>query len=193
MSKNASDGRQRVIEAAASMLAMHGLQGISIREVTKFAKAPLGSTYHNFPDGKFQIVAEAIDWAGQQTLARLRACLAQDPQNGLQTFLLQWRQRLLDSGFRFGCPVVAAAIEASQEPEAEQVTAAVSQAFTAWQRLLAEHLLTLGHGATAAQTLALSIIASIEGAVALCRGHQNIQAFDAIVECIPLLVGRKVA
>ena len=58
MSKNSAEGRQRVIETAASILSTRGLKGVSIREVAK-ADAPLGSTYHHFPEGKVQIITEA--------------------------------------------------------------------------------------------------------------------------------------
>lgn len=189
MSKSALKGRQRVIEAAAAMLALHGLRGISIREVIKFANAPLGSTYHNFPGGKHQIVTEAILWAGEQASVQLQTCLEKDSKNGITVFLCQWRERLNQSHFRAGCPIVAAAIEAPQEEEGEQVKAAVSQVFSHWQRLIANHLIAQGHSASSAQTSALGIIASIEGAVVLCRAHQSIYPLDAILECIPRLMG----
>ncbi|UTM58179.1 hypothetical protein L4174_004875 [Photobacterium sp. CCB-ST2H9] len=83
---------------------------------------------------------------------------------------------------------VAAAIEAPQEEEGEQVKAAVSHVFSHWQSLIANHLIAHGHSASSAQTSALSIIASIEGAVVLCRAHQSIYPLDAILECLPKMV-----
>ncbi len=111
MSKSSAEGRQRVIETAASILSTRGLKGVSIREVAKLANAPLGSTYHHFPDGKVQIITEAIEWAGEKAAERLKGCLDKDNRNGLQTFLHQWRERLHRSNFQQGCPIVAAAIE----------------------------------------------------------------------------------
>ncbi|XAW90620.1 hypothetical protein ABDK09_14775 [Vibrio sp. CDRSL-10 TSBA] len=115
MATDAQKGRQRVIEAAATMLSLHGLRAISIREVVKFAQAPLGSTYHNFPQGKYQIVTEAILWAGDQASTQLKSSLTLDRDNGLTLFVSRWRERLSQSEFRAGCPIVAAAIEAPQE------------------------------------------------------------------------------
>ncbi|GHX44012.1 TPA: TetR/AcrR family transcriptional regulator [Vibrio cholerae] len=192
MAKNSLKSRQQVIEAAATMLALHGLRGISIREVVKFANAPLGSTYHNFPEGKHQIVTEAIFWAGEKAAAQLQACLEVDNKNGISLFLSQWRERLRNSDFRVGCPIVAAAIEAPQEPEGDKIKTAVSKVFSRWQSLIADHLISQGHSVSSAQTRALGIIASIEGAVVLCRAHQNIQPLDAILECVPKLMERTV-
>jgi AcrR family transcriptional regulator len=188
MSTSSNEGRQRVIEAAATMLALHGLRGISIREVIKFSGTPLGSTYHNFPGGKHQIVTEAILWAGAQASAQLRACLDKDEKNGMIFFLTQWRERLTNSKFRHGCPIVAAAIEAPQEDEAEKIKVAVSQVFGDWQQIIANHLTKQGHSSASAQTIALSIIASLEGAVVMCRGYQNILPFDAVLKCIPKMM-----
>ncbi|WP_165313997.1 TetR/AcrR family transcriptional regulator [Vibrio ziniensis] len=188
MAKDTLNGRQKVIEAAATMLALQGLRGISIREVTKFANAPLGSTYHNFPGGKYQIVTEAIIWAGDQAAQQLQTCLEMDKVQGINLFLSHWRTRLTKSQFRAGCPIVAAAIEAPQEEGAESVKEAVSQVFAKWQMLIANHLESLGHSSITAKTLALGIIASVEGAVVLCRGHQNTLALDAVLECVTKLV-----
>ena len=59
VSPRPSDAPQRVMDAAAQMLARVGLNATSIREVTKLAEAPLGSTYHHFPGGKQELLARA--------------------------------------------------------------------------------------------------------------------------------------
>ena len=147
MTKTAIDARDRVIKAAAKMLAQHGLKGISIREVVKFAKAPLGSTYHHFPGGKQQIVAEAVRWAGERSSMQLKACLEKDAQKGVRNFLNQWREQLLTSDYKQGCPIVAAAIEHDDEQgdmNNNPVKEAVSSVFQDWQQLLSDHLQKLG-------------------------------------------------
>ena len=60
MSPRQSDSRQRMLIAAAEMLARHGLNATSIREMAKRAEAPVGSTYHHFPGGKQQVLVEAV-------------------------------------------------------------------------------------------------------------------------------------
>ena len=190
MSKASSVGRQRVIETAAMMLATRGLRGISIREVAKAAQAPLGSTYHHFPEGKSQIVIEAIEWAGERAASELKACLSTNNENGVRVFLENWRNRLSKYSFQQGCPIVAAAIENSDDDE-QNIKRAVSDAFSKWQDILCDYLLEQGHNEHYAHSLSLTIISSIEGAVVLCRGYQNLQPFDAIIATIPTLIARK--
>ena len=60
MSENAAESRQRLVAGAADMMRRRGLNATSVRELAKHAQAPLGSTYHYFPGGKYQLAAEAV-------------------------------------------------------------------------------------------------------------------------------------
>ena len=65
MTRRQDDPRQRLISTAADLLRRRGLSSTSIRELSKCAKAPLGSTYHYFPGGKPQLIGEAVTQTGQ--------------------------------------------------------------------------------------------------------------------------------
>lgn len=104
MSPRPTDAPQRVIAAAADMLARVGLNATSIREVTKAADAPLGSTYHHFPGGKQELLARATTQAGDKVDALLAELLQDGAEPGLQQFLQMWRARLLRTQFAAGCP-----------------------------------------------------------------------------------------
>ncbi|EMR5821762.1 TetR/AcrR family transcriptional regulator, partial [Acinetobacter baumannii] len=71
------DPRQRLILSALDLLRTQGLAATSVREVAKHAQAPLGSTYHYFPDGKSQIVKEALIFSGNTALEQLDKVLNQ--------------------------------------------------------------------------------------------------------------------
>ena len=119
VSPRPSDAPQRVIDAAAQMLARVGLNATSIREVTKLAEAPLGSTYHHFPGGK-RVAGARHPMAGDKVEALLMELLEGGAVQGLQQFLAMWRERLLRSDFRAGCPVLAAAVEEPVEATPSQ-------------------------------------------------------------------------
>ncbi len=55
MAKTSTPSRERIVAGAADMISRRGLSATSIREMAKHAKAPLGSTYHYFPEGKQQL------------------------------------------------------------------------------------------------------------------------------------------
>ncbi|HIE5355451.1 TPA: TetR/AcrR family transcriptional regulator [Stenotrophomonas maltophilia] len=180
MSPRTSDAPQRVIDAAAQMLARVGLNATSIREVTKLADAPLGSTYHHFPGGKQELLARATLMAGDKVEALLVELLKGGAVEGLQRFLAMWRERLLRSGFRAGCPVLAAAVEEPMDAMPSQPRAAAAEVFVRWHDHLATALVAEGHAPAAAGELANLVIASVEGAVAMCRALQDIAPFDQV-------------
>ncbi|AWH17992.1 TetR family transcriptional regulator [Stenotrophomonas sp. ZAC14D2_NAIMI4_7] len=180
MSPRASDAPQRVIDAAAQMLARVGLNATSIREVTKLADAPLGSTYHHFPGGKQELLAKATTLAGDKVEALLLELLRDGAVPGLERFLAMWRERLLRSQFRAGCPVLAAAVEEPVEAVASQPRAAAAEVFARWQGHLAQALISDGHAPEQAAGLASLVIASVEGAVAMSRALQDIAPFDQV-------------
>jgi AcrR family transcriptional regulator len=174
--------------AAAEMLARHGLNATSIREMAKRADAPLGSTYHHFPGGKRQVVVEAVKFAGAQVSAGLDAHLQAGALEGLCGFLAMWRDLLVRSDFRLGCPVMAAAVEEPVDDMAEEALAAAAQVFGDWEDKLVFSLEAQGHDHESAARLATLIIASAEGAVVMCRARRSIAAFDTVAEQIKWLV-----
>jgi AcrR family transcriptional regulator len=180
--------RQRVVAAAADMLARHGMNATSIREMAKRAGAPLGSTYHHFPGGKQQVVAEAVRMAGAHVSAILDRCMEQGAAAGLRAFLATWRNILVQSDFRAGCPVMAAAAEEPVDDSAEAALDAAAQVFGDWHRRLAAFLEAGGRSAASASGLATLIIAGVEGAIVLCRARRNIVPFDEVAEQLVGLV-----
>lgn len=182
------DAPQRVIAAAAHMLARVGLNATSIREVTKAAEAPLGSTYHHFPGGKQELLARATTAAGDKVDTLLATLLQDGAAAGLQQFLELWRARLLRTRFAAGCPVLAAAVEEPVDAVSSQARGAAATVFAQWERRLGDALIAAGHAPAQAAAQATLIIASVEGAVAMCRAMQDIGPFDRVAAQLQALV-----
>ena len=188
MSPRRSDSRQRLVTAAADMLAQHGLNATSIREMARRADAPLGSTYHYFPGGKHQMVVEAVQLAGARVSAALDHHLQSGFSTGLRGFLDDWRDILMQTDFRIGCPVMAAAVEEPVDDVADDVLEVAAETFDTWEQRLVRALLEEGHERASAQGMATLIVASIEGAIVLCRARRDISPFDAVAGQLHLSV-----
>lgn len=65
VTKPSPAARERIVAGAADMISRRGLNATSIRETAKHARAPLGSTYHYFPEGKQQLATEAVRYTGE--------------------------------------------------------------------------------------------------------------------------------
>ncbi|WP_326787812.1 TetR/AcrR family transcriptional regulator [Streptomyces sp. NBC_00151] len=188
MTKPSPQARDRVVAGAADMISRRGLNATSVRELAKHAKAPLGSTYHYFPDGKEQLATEAVRYAGETVARMLREELQAGPVAGLQAFLALWRDIVVASDFRAGCPVLAVSIEEPQADEVPAILAAAAEAFDGWETLLAESLRRHGADPERATQLATLIVASVEGAIVMCRAKRSAQPLNHVAEQLQALV-----
>lgn len=180
MARTNPEARLRLVTTAADMLRRRGLNATSIRELAKAANAPLGSTYHYFPGGKQQVVSEALQYAGDKVTGMLGKALEQGPREGLNTFLGYWRGVIKSTDFRAGCPVIAVAMEDAADEEAKAAQAVAATIFERWEALLKQSLMDHGVAELQAEELATMIVASAEGALALCRAKKDIQPFDQV-------------
>ncbi len=168
-----------MVAGAAEMISRRGLNATSVRELAKHTQAPLGSTYHYFPGGKYDLATEAVRWADDLTVGVLARELAAGPQAGLSAFLAMWRKIVIDSDFHAGCPVLAVSVEDLPE-EHHAPRGAAATAFRRWTSMLADSLRDAGAAEQDAQQVATLIVASVEGTVAMCRAQQSIAPLDLV-------------
>lgn len=180
MPSNDTSARDRLVLAAADMLRRRGLHATSIRDVAKHAHAPLGSTYHYFPDGKSQMISEAVAMATGYISEQLRKALERGVVEGVRQFFSVWRDIVAASDYQAGCPVLAIAVEATDSETDRKALEAANAAFTEWRLLLAEAISEHGVGPTEATQTADFVIAACEGAIALSRASRSVQAIDNV-------------
>ncbi|SFN33466.1 MULTISPECIES: TetR/AcrR family transcriptional regulator [Streptomyces] len=193
MAQEGTPSRERIVAGAADLISRRGLNAASIRNLAKHARAPLGSTYHYFPEGKGQLATEAVRHADAAIARRLGKALDAGPVAGVRAFLALWRGVVLDSEFRAGCPVLAVSVE---EPPADEIPSALiaaAEAFDGWERLLADALRDHGVDPERASGLAALVVASVEGAIAMCRAKRGIQPLDQVAEQLEALIAGAVA
>jgi AcrR family transcriptional regulator len=161
-----------------------------MREIVAEAQAPRGSLQHYFPDGKEQLVAEAMLMMGgvvaRRVPRRLAALDEPRPSKLLDAMFEDWRRDLTNEDFAAGCPLVGAA--ANSAATSDRLRRAIADAFEDWQRPLSEALTTLGIPAGRAPNLAMVVVAALEGAIVLARIRRDLVPFDKVVEELgPLL------
>ncbi len=170
------NARQKMVESAAVLLAMRGLDGTSFNDVLTRSGAPRGSIYHHFPEGKDQLVDAAIGLAGERALRILDAVDGRPPREVTTFFLDVWRAVLDRSGLRAGCAVLAVTV-ATDSDELLDHTAAI---FRAWRARLAELYIVGGVASDAAARLAATVVAATEGAVVVSRAERSMDAFELV-------------
>lgn len=155
--------RDRLINSAIALLQRKGVAGTGISELLAHSGIARRSVYLNFPGGKAELVASAARTAGRTTSDMIRRLLVEaDAVTAVEAFIAVWKEALIGSEFRAGCPIVAAALGRSEAPDAADVAGAV---FADWERLLADRLEEADVAPATAQQLATTTIAAVEGAV----------------------------
>ncbi|MGX5181508.1 TetR/AcrR family transcriptional regulator [Streptomyces avermitilis] len=188
MARSNAPSRERIVAGAADLISRRGLNATSIRELAKHAKAPLGSTYHFFPEGKQQLATEAVRYAGEAVARILRKELAAGPVAGLRAFLALWRGIVVESDFRAGCSVLAVSVEEPPADEIPPALVAAAEAFEEWEHLLAQALRAHGADSDQAPGLAALIVASVEGAIAMCRAKRSMDPLDQVAQQLEVLI-----
>lgn len=173
-----AESREKMVRTAALLLAKRGLQGASFSEVLAASGAPRGSIYHHFPDGKDQLVAEALDLAQSRALGELARHRGESAPEVARAFVQLWRDVLVASGFHAGCAVVAVTVAADAEPLVTKAAAV----FREWQEALSDLLTAGGVAPARSSSLAALLIAASEGAVIVARAEGSIDRFDAVAE-----------
>ncbi|MGX9901183.1 TetR/AcrR family transcriptional regulator [Arthrobacter sp. SA17] len=179
-----TDLRTKMVAGAADLMSRRGLPAASMRDLARHSGTPLGSTYHYFPGGKRQLALEAVRFTDDQVMFRLGRSLEQGPAAGVREFLAVWRQILIDSNFDAGCPVLSVAVTEPRAGEAAEAVAAARDAFGHWCGLLSASLREHGAPTDTAEALALLIVTSVEGSVAMCRAEGSPRALDVVARAV---------
>jgi AcrR family transcriptional regulator len=169
-----------MVASAAVLIRERGAQSTAIADVLAASGAPRGSAYHYFPGGRTQLLCEAVDFAADFVAAKLL-------ETGSATELLDrlvshYRDHLIATDHRAGCPVLAVAIEADADnpDRTDPVIDRAAAAFNRWNDLIGQRLIQDGIAAERARDLAVLMTATLEGAIVLARAARDVEPLDRV-------------
>jgi len=170
-----------MVRSAALLIRERGAKATAIGDVLKHSGAPRGSAYHYFPDGRTQLLCEAVDLAGEYIADRIAR--GHGAVEVLDTLVDSYRRQLLDTDYRAGCPIVAVAVEAGDPDDSARVRPLIERsaaAFRRWNDLIAQQLVSNGFEPSRADELAMLITTSIEGAIVVARASRDVKPLDVV-------------
>ncbi|WP_028924626.1 TetR/AcrR family transcriptional regulator [Pseudonocardia acaciae] len=172
------DSRARLVAAANDLLSRQGYAATVVKDIATVASAPMGSFYYHFPGGKEQLGAEAVRYGTREIGEVFARAMAphDDAGDAVAACPLALAERLERAGWADGCPVASTALETVGRSDALQ--AAAGDAFTAWCDVIAEHLRRCGLAPEAADDLAHTTVALIEGAEMIARVRGSREPLD---------------
>lgn len=170
---------EKMVVSAALLIRERGAHATAISDVLEHSGAPRGSAYHYFPGGRTQLLCEAVDFAGEYVAAVIAG--AESGARLLDTLIDTYREQLRDSDFRAGCPVVAVAVEAGEQSDAERpVIERAAAAFDRWTDLIAQRFIADGIRRRRAAELAVLATSALEGAIVLARARRDPAPLDVV-------------
>ena len=175
--------RERMVRSALALISVQGVSGTGMREVVGHATAPRGSLQHYFPQGKDQLVREALALAGRtaaRSVTRVRdGGAAFRPSDVLAVMVGAWRRWLTESDYALGCPAVASMADVGAGTPG--VREAVVEVFAVWQGAVEEVLREAGLPAERAAAWGTVLLSALEGAIVLSRARRSLAPLDAVL------------
>ncbi|MDT5079283.1 MAG: TetR/AcrR family transcriptional regulator, lmrAB and yxaGH operons repressor [Mycobacterium sp.] len=178
--------RHNMLLSAAEVLRERGAAGVTIDEVLTRSGAPRGSVYYHFPDGRNQLLTEALQFAGDKITSLIDGAVDRGGISLVHEFVDFWERTLAGSEFTAGCPVVAAAIGSADDDPA--LTAVAGEIFGRWRTALTRAFVADGFDESDAGSLAVTCIAALEGAVVLCRSTRNAGPLRDVADQMEFLI-----
>ena len=173
--RSESDNRERMLEAAISLMRRTGLSGAAVNEVVRVSRAPKGSMYHYFPGGKQQLAAEAIERYASRVAEFLETTLSgpRTPAGKVRALFAAYARRIEDAQFCASC--AAGAVSLDLDAELEPLRQHVNAAFAGWVDTIATQFRS--HNARAADSFASLVLSTIEGAYIRSRAARSSAPF----------------
>ena len=165
--------RDQIIVAACRLLERQGYPATGLNEIVAESGAPKGSIYHYFPDGKEQIVSEAVLFAGNILVERMRGELARfdNPIQALYEYILLLAGKVEEKHFAAGNPLTIVAVEAAGS--SERISQACRDVYNRIEAVLYEKLRCCGLSDSEARDQARLTLASLEGGIILSRVYSS--------------------
>ena len=176
--------RQQLIHAAMELFARKGYGSTSVADILHAAGAGSGSLYHFFP-GKQDLLLAVLD-TYHEGIHRMLLEPAwrgvDDPIERVFALLDFYREALVATEFRYGCPIGNLALEI-HDPD-PPVRERLAANFSAWSRAVADCFREASGRFppdTGPEALAVFVLTTMEGGVMLSRVHESLEPFDASV------------
>ncbi|MBN6051835.1 TetR/AcrR family transcriptional regulator [Nonomuraea sp. RK-328] len=173
------------------LIQARGYSGTGLNTVVEHARAPKGSLYFHFPEGKEALGERAVELAA----GRFRDLLAesaagtQEPAAVVRRVIDVLARMVEDSDFQLGCPVSVVTLEMGAQ--SERLRDACASAFDSWITPVADHLAAHGHPLPEARTLAMAVVSTVEGAMIVSRAQRSVEPLRCAAHAVTVLLDRR--
>lgn len=183
----ASPTRERLLETARELFHAQGFTPTGLAQILSQAGVGSGSLYHFFRSKEDLLLAILERYKDMLWPVLLEPIVerVEDPVERVFALLDRYRGLLVESGYRYGCPIGNLALELDEfHPDA---VSRVEENFSGWRDAVAGWLELAGERfppATNFDRLAIFILTTMEGGVMQSRTRRSVGPFDESVAAL---------
>jgi TetR/AcrR family transcriptional repressor of nem operon len=182
--KNSATTRDRLIDSARFLFWERGFAGTSMAELLAHAQVNSGSFYHFFDskEALLRAVLEQYSELLRPMVVDPAFASSRKPLERIFAILAGYRERILGTDSRYGCPIGRLALEI--DPENAPAHNLIARNFQGWIEAVRECLLEMKSSmprSTDLDALATFVLVIMEGGVMLSRSYRSVEPFDRAV------------
>jgi TetR/AcrR family transcriptional regulator, transcriptional repressor for nem operon len=177
--------RARLVESARYLFWERGFAGTSMADLLDHARVNSGSFYHFF-ESKEALLREVLETylhALRPMIVDPAFAITNEPVERIFAILAGYRERILMTDSKYGCPLGRLALEI--DPENRPAHKLIADNFHGWIGAVRECVDALEGRlpkGTDAEALATYVLAVMEGGVMLSRSYGSVEPFDRTVK-----------
>jgi len=177
--------RERLINSARYLFWERGFAGTSMADLLAHANVNSGSFYHFFEskEALLRAVLDSYLHALRPMVVDPAFATTDEPVARIFAILAGYRERILQTECRYGCPLGRLALEI--DPENRPAHALIADNFKGWigaVRECVEQFRSRLPKTTDPDTLSTYVLAVMEGGVMLSRSYGSVEPFDRAVD-----------
>lgn len=179
-----TDTKTRIIDATGQLFRRSGYNGTSLKQVTETAEVPVGSVYHFFPGGKFELTIEVIQSTGLAFRIMVEQVMDSEPTltGAINAVFTQAGQQLEMVDYEDICPIGSVAREVASTND--RLRLAIANVFADWVEAAHDRFRAAGLSSTDARHLAFLFISSLEGSFILARTLRSREPMEAAAKTL---------
>jgi TetR/AcrR family transcriptional repressor of lmrAB and yxaGH operons len=185
------DTKLQIIEISTPLFQQKGYKGVGVTEIIKACNISKGSFYHHFPNGKEELLITCLKSIDEKITTHMIDIFNQYPttQEATQAMI----DILVNDFEQAGRVVVSTFTSLVSEigSLSEPVRDACADLYLKMQKIYVTKLEADGFSKENANSLALMMIASIEGAITLCLTHKSSNPLKVISHELPKLLNHR--
>jgi AcrR family transcriptional regulator len=173
--------RDRLVESARYLFWERGFAGTSMADLLAHAGVNSGSFYHFFEskEALLRAVLETYRQGLRPMVIDPAFAQTEEPVERIFGILAGYRERILQTECRYGCPLGRLALEI--DPENRPAHKLIAENFQGWIGAVRECITQIENLGTDPDALATYVLAVMEGGVMLSRSYASVEPFDRSV------------